>query len=37
MQKGLGEFETDVKAQCAALESAVSEIDKLQEVRLFVK
>jgi hypothetical protein len=31
-QKALDEFETEVKAQCASLESAVSEIDKLQEV-----
>jgi len=31
-QKVLDEFETEVKAQCASLESAVSEIDKLQEV-----
>lgn len=32
MQSALNAFESEVKSQCTALEAAVSEIDKLQEV-----
>lgn len=33
MQTHLNGFESEVKAQCTALEAAVAEIDKIQEVR----